>query len=61
MDFDSEIELHGVPVYRYRPAPDVFAMSNPNNFCYCPYFDQCATRVEGKVSISPMFYKQLLR
>jgi hypothetical protein len=48
MDFETDAEVEGVPVYRYRPAKDVFAMDNPNNFCYCPEFFECAARAEDK-------------
>ncbi len=42
MTFEGEFEREGVPVYRYRPAQDVFSLKNPNNFCYCPDFLDCA-------------------
>ncbi len=42
MTFEGEFEREGVPVYRYRPAEDVFSLKNPNNFCYCPDFLDCA-------------------
>ena len=48
MDFEQEVELEGIPVYRYRPPPDVFAMSEPSNYCYCPEFLDCAVADEGK-------------
>ena len=48
LDFAEEAEVLGIPVYRYRPAEDVFAMDNPNNYCYCPEFHQCASRMAEK-------------
>lgn len=46
MDFETEVELEGITLYRFRPAADVFAMDNPNNYCYCPEFHECATKME---------------
>ena len=31
-----EYELLGITTLRFTPPADVFNMSNPNNFCYCP-------------------------
>ena len=28
--------MDGVTTYQYSPKPNVFAMTNPDNFCYCP-------------------------
>jgi hypothetical protein len=41
----------GIPLYRFRPPPNVFAMDDPNNFCYCPEFHECAKRKVDKGSI----------
>ena len=48
MDFEEEVELEDIPLYRYRPPADVFAMSEPSNYCYCPEFMECAKPMEGK-------------
>ena len=37
-------EIHGIPVQQFRPGPDVFDMSNEDNFCYCPAFEECASK-----------------
>ena len=48
MDFESEVSIEGITVYRYRPSFDAFAMDNPNNFCFCPEFLDCAERMKDK-------------
>ena len=35
-------EVQGIPVQQFRPGKDVFDMSNEDNFCYCPAFEECA-------------------
>ena len=42
LDFDTEVEVEDIEAYRYRPPIDVFKMTNPNNYCYCPEFESCA-------------------
>ena len=32
----TQVDIDGVTVYQFSPTKDVFAMTNPNNFCYCP-------------------------
>ena len=32
----SQADVDGVTTYQYSPRPEVFAMTNPDNFCYCP-------------------------
>ena len=41
-DFEEEVKVQGITAYRYRPPKDVFDMGNPDNFCYCPGFLECA-------------------
>lgn len=36
------IQVRGIKALEYRPEPNVFNMSYPNNFCYCPGFLECA-------------------
>jgi len=42
LDFVQEADVDGILTYQYSPKPDVFAMTNPDNFCYCPKVEQCA-------------------
>jgi len=42
LDFVKEADVDGITTYQYSPKPDVFAMTNPDNFCYCPKVEQCA-------------------
>lgn len=42
VDFEEEVKVQGITAYRYRPPKDVFDMGNPDNFCYCPDFLECA-------------------
>jgi len=42
LDFIQEADVDGVTTYQYSPKPNVFAMTNPDNFCYCPKVEQCA-------------------
>ena len=42
VDFEQEVKVQGLKAYRYRPPKDVFDMGNPDNFCYCPDFLECA-------------------
>ncbi len=35
-----------IDAYRYGPPQAVFDMSNPENFCYCPEFGECAKASE---------------
>ena len=42
VDFEEEVKVQGLKAYRYRPPKDVFDMGNPDNFCYCPDFLECA-------------------
>ena len=42
LDFDTEVEVEDIEAYRYRPPFEVFNMRNPNNYCYCPEFRDCA-------------------
>jgi len=42
LDFMQEVDVDGVTTYQYSPKPEVFAMTNPDNFCYCPKVEQCA-------------------
>jgi len=48
LDFDTEVEVEDIEAYRYRPPIDVFKMTNPNNYCYCPEFESCAFAEEDK-------------
>ena len=32
----SQADVDGITTYQFSPKPDVFAMTNPDNFCYCP-------------------------
>jgi len=48
LDFMQEVDVDGVPTYQYSPKPEVFAMTNPDNFCYCPKVEQCAKVVENE-------------
>jgi len=48
LDFMQEVDVDGVTTYQYSPKPEVFAMTNPDNFCYCPRVEQCAKVDEGK-------------
>merc|ERR1719184_778801 len=42
LDFMQEVDVDGVTTYQYSPKPEVFSMTNPDNFCYCPKVEQCA-------------------
>ena len=42
LEFDTEVDFNGIEAYRYRPPVSVFSMRNPDNYCYCPEFNQCA-------------------
>merc|ERR1712083_188822 len=42
LDFIQEADVDGATTYQYSPKPNVFAMTNPDNFCYCPKVEQCA-------------------
>merc|ERR1719184_116602 len=48
LDFMQEVDVDGVTTYQYSPKPEVFAMTNPDNFCYCPKVEQCAKVVENE-------------
>ena len=48
LDFDTEVEVEEIEAYRYRPPIEVFQMTNPNNYCYCPEFEQCAQPYEDR-------------
>jgi len=41
LDFYQEADVDGITTYQFSPKPDVFAMTNPDNFCYCPEVEQC--------------------
>jgi len=41
LNFVDEVDVDGVTTYQYSPRPEVFAMTNPDNFCYCPKVEQC--------------------
>ena len=32
----SQADVDGITTYQYSPKPEVFSMTNPDNFCYCP-------------------------
>jgi len=42
LNYVQEADVDGVTTYQYSPRPEVFAMTNPDNFCYCPKVEQCA-------------------
>jgi len=42
LDFIQEADVDGITTYQYSPSPEVFAMTNPDNFCYCPEVEKCA-------------------
>lgn len=42
LNYDSDQDVKGISAYRYRPFNPVFNMSNPDNYCYCPKFLECA-------------------
>ena len=58
VDFVEEVEVRGIDAYRYRPPVNVFDMENPDNYCYCPTFLECACPVElvGKCTASCFQY-----
>jgi len=47
LTFQEEISISGIKTYHYRPSADVFSMSNPDNYCYCPGMKKCAVAVPG--------------
>lgn len=47
LSFAKEVDLDGVLTYQFSPTSDVFNMSNPNNFCYCPKVETCARLKSG--------------
>ena len=49
VDFEEEVGVQGIDAYRFRPGADVFDMSDPKNFCYCPTFTECACPKEGNL------------
>ena len=46
LDFTGVVYIQGIKAYEYRPGPAVFDMTNPDNYCYCPYFEDCAVANE---------------
>ena len=59
VDFEQEVKVQGLKAYRYRPPKDVFDMGNPDNFCYCPDFLECACptgNFTGKNGYHPIIY-----
>jgi len=48
LSYMKEVDIDGVTAYQFSPTKEVFAMTNPNNFCYCPQVEECAKQVEGK-------------
>ena len=45
LSFKQEVNIQGIKTYQFSPSPDVFSMSNPNNYCYCPTVRDCAIAV----------------
>jgi len=48
LNYVGEADVDGVTTYQYSPRPEVFAMTNPDNFCYCPKVEQCAKKDENE-------------
>jgi len=46
LQYTADTTVNGIPANQYRPGPDVFDMANPDNFCYCPKFSECAIKNE---------------
>ena len=44
VDYIKETDYEGINTYEFRPGDDVFNMRDPDNFCFCPHFEECATR-----------------
>ncbi len=38
----GETEYKDIECFEYRPSDAVFDMHNPDNYCFCPTFEECA-------------------
>jgi len=45
LTFQKEVDIDGIKTYQYSPDKEVFSMSNPDNYCYCPRVKDCAVEV----------------
>ena len=41
-------KVRGIEAYRFRPPKSVYDMRNPDNYCYCPEFNDCVSRSDNE-------------
>ena len=47
-EFDTETKVRGIATWRYRAARDLLDYDVNKNLCFCPGFEKCLKRKEGK-------------
>ena len=40
--FDTEVDVEGLTLWRYRPNKNMLNYTFPQNYCFCPAFRWCA-------------------
>ncbi len=46
LEYTEDSQVRGIDTYEYRPPASVFDMHDPDNYCYCPDFFDCAVPME---------------